>query len=93
MTIAITPGEPAGVGPELILQLAQKRDCRDWVVVADPDLMAQRAQQLGLTKIDLVQWQPGSTRLPGQSLPELEKEGCFEKRRWPRRGRNARKYM
>ena len=72
MTIAITPGEPAGVGPELILQLAQKRDCRDWVVVADPDLMAQRAQQLGLTKIDLVQWQPGSTRLPGQLaiLPE-----------------------
>ncbi|WP_409456055.1 4-hydroxythreonine-4-phosphate dehydrogenase PdxA [Pseudescherichia sp.] len=46
--IVITPGEPAGIGPELVVQLAQ----RDWpmelVVCADPQLLAGRASQLGL---------------------------------------------
>lgn len=46
--IVITPGEPAGIGPELVVQLAQ----RDWpmelVVCADPQLLADRASQLGL---------------------------------------------
>jgi len=47
--IAITPGEPAGIGPDLCIQLAQQppADC-ELVVIADPDLMAQRAQLLGL---------------------------------------------
>ncbi|HEU4529582.1 MAG TPA: 4-hydroxythreonine-4-phosphate dehydrogenase PdxA, partial [Steroidobacteraceae bacterium] len=46
--IVVTSGEPAGIGPDLCLKIAQ----RDWpcelVVVADPDLLAERAQQLGL---------------------------------------------
>ncbi|WP_312227917.1 4-hydroxythreonine-4-phosphate dehydrogenase PdxA [Pseudescherichia sp.] len=46
--IVITPGEPAGIGPELVVQLAQ----RDWpmalVVCADPQLLTDRAAQLGL---------------------------------------------
>jgi len=50
--IAITPGEPAGIGPDILLALAQ----RDWpaelVAVADPELLAQRAKVLGLD-IDL----------------------------------------
>lgn len=45
--IALTPGEPAGIGPDLCLELAQ----RDWpaelVAVADPDLLAERAASLG----------------------------------------------
>ena len=47
--IAITPGEPAGIGPDLVLAIAQQ----DWpvqiIVVADPQLMQQRAEQLGIT--------------------------------------------
>jgi len=46
--IVITPGEPAGIGPELVVQLAQ----RDWpmelVVCADPQLLTDRAAQLAL---------------------------------------------
>lgn len=45
--IAITPGEPGGIGPDLaIITAAQAFDCHR-VYFADPDLMAQRAQQLG----------------------------------------------
>lgn len=46
--IVITPGEPAGIGPELVVQLAQ----RDWpmelVICADPQLLTDRASTLGL---------------------------------------------
>ncbi|HDN25708.1 MAG TPA: 4-hydroxythreonine-4-phosphate dehydrogenase PdxA [Thioploca sp.] len=47
--IAITPGEPAGVGPDIILQLAQQPISAQLVVLADPDLLQQRAAQLGLS--------------------------------------------
>ncbi|MDX1592636.1 MAG: 4-hydroxythreonine-4-phosphate dehydrogenase PdxA [Gammaproteobacteria bacterium] len=46
--LALTPGEPAGVGPELCVQAAQ----RDWpaelIVFADPRLLRERAERLGL---------------------------------------------
>ncbi|MEW6998255.1 4-hydroxythreonine-4-phosphate dehydrogenase PdxA [Colwelliaceae bacterium BS250] len=46
--VAVTPGEPAGVGPDLLIQLAQQ----DWpvqlVAVADPELLKQRADNLNL---------------------------------------------
>lgn len=46
--LAITPGEPAGIGPDLLLTLAVgPRDSR-WVAVADPDMLADRARTLGL---------------------------------------------
>ena len=48
MRIVITAGEPAGIGPDLIIQLAQRRHIEQLVVVADADLLQQRAQQLGL---------------------------------------------
>ncbi|MBD1390634.1 4-hydroxythreonine-4-phosphate dehydrogenase PdxA [Neiella sp. HB171785] len=48
LRIAITPGEPAGIGPDLVLKLAQ----RDWpvelVACANVELLQQRAEQLGL---------------------------------------------
>ena len=46
--IAVTPGEPAGIGPDLIIQLAQARQTTELVVVADPDLLEQRAKSLSL---------------------------------------------
>lgn len=46
--LALTPGEPAGIGPDLVVQLAQEPFPAELVVVSDPDLLAARARQLGL---------------------------------------------
>ena len=46
--LAITPGEPAGIGPELVVALAQLPALCPWVVVADPQLLTARARLLGL---------------------------------------------
>lgn len=45
--IVITPGEPAGIGPDLILGLTDQAWPVALVVVADPQLLAERAHQLG----------------------------------------------
>lgn len=49
--IAFTPGEPAGVGPDLIIKLAQRAWPVELVVIADATLLAQRAQRLNLPLI------------------------------------------
>ena len=46
--LALTPGEPAGIGPELIIQLAQSPLPCPLVIFADQDMMRERAQLLGL---------------------------------------------
>jgi len=46
--IAVTPGEPAGIGPDLVVQLAQQAWPAELVVCADPELLASRAKRLGL---------------------------------------------
>ncbi len=46
--ICVTPGEPAGIGPDLCVQLAQRTPACELVVVADRDLLEARAQALGL---------------------------------------------
>lgn len=46
--IAVTPGEPAGIGPELCVRLAARDTATSLVFVADPALLAARAQSLGL---------------------------------------------
>lgn len=48
LPIAITPGEPAGIGPDLVVQLAQHHWECPLVVIASPDLLLQRAQLLHL---------------------------------------------
>jgi 4-hydroxythreonine-4-phosphate dehydrogenase len=47
-TILITPGEPAGIGPDITLQIAQKEWDAHLLVIADPHLLAERAEQLDL---------------------------------------------
>lgn len=49
--IAITPGEPAGIGPDLCILLAQQAHDAELVAVADPTLLEARAKQLGLVLI------------------------------------------
>ncbi|MBW7981480.1 4-hydroxythreonine-4-phosphate dehydrogenase PdxA [Enterobacillus tribolii] len=46
--IVITPGEPAGVGPDLIVTLAQQAWPAELVVCADPALLSERADVLNL---------------------------------------------
>ena len=44
--LAVTPGEPAGIGPDLVLEISQQPIDARIVVIADPDLMRARAHQL-----------------------------------------------
>ena len=46
--LALTPGEPAGIGPDLCIQIAQQGHDHQLVVIADPDMMQRRAQALNL---------------------------------------------
>lgn len=66
--IAITAGEPAGIGPDLIVSLASKQLTQQWpiarlVVIADPQLIHERARELG-QKINLPAWSPDNQQ-PG----------------------------
>jgi 4-hydroxythreonine-4-phosphate dehydrogenase len=47
--LVVTSGEPAGIGPDICLALAQKAFPARLVVLGDRDLLAERAQQLGLS--------------------------------------------
>lgn len=57
LRILLTPGEPAGVGPDLCLALASQDHGVELVAVADPGLLAERARQLGM-HIELESWSP-----------------------------------
>jgi len=46
--IALTSGEPAGIGPDLCIQLALHNQSAELIVLAAPELLTQRAAQLGL---------------------------------------------
>ncbi|WP_199054765.1 4-hydroxythreonine-4-phosphate dehydrogenase PdxA [Aquitalea sp. ASV15] len=57
--LAVTAGEPAGIGPDLVLQLAEPHDGARRVIIADLSLLQQRAAQLGLTALRFQPYQPG----------------------------------
>ncbi|MDH3870745.1 MAG: 4-hydroxythreonine-4-phosphate dehydrogenase PdxA, partial [Gammaproteobacteria bacterium] len=48
LRIALTPGEPAGIGPDLCLQLAQQAHAVELVAICDPALLEERATTLQL---------------------------------------------
>ena len=48
LPLALTPGEPAGVGPDLLLALTQDGFTQPLIAIADPNMLAARAAQLGL---------------------------------------------
>jgi len=49
MAIAFTPGEPAGIGPDLAIIYAQQKSCKNLLVFSDPDLLIKRAKKLNLS--------------------------------------------
>lgn len=51
--IALTAGEPAGIGPDLCIQLAQSLPAANITVIADRNLLQQRARLLNLPLGDL----------------------------------------
>jgi 4-hydroxythreonine-4-phosphate dehydrogenase len=64
--IALTAGEPAGVGPELIARLAHEDLGADLVVIADARLMAERAEAVGVA-LELEDFRAGGQpSLPGR---------------------------
>jgi len=46
--LAYTIGEPAGIGADIVLQLAQNQDLSDLLIIGDQNLLTQRAALLGL---------------------------------------------
>jgi len=48
LRIALTPGEPAGIGPDLCLQLASQARDVELVAICDPSLLQARAEILRL---------------------------------------------
>ena len=57
--LALTAGEPAGIGPDLIVRIAQRPWPRALVAVADPRLLLERAERLGLP-LRLRPFEPGN---------------------------------
>ena len=47
--IAITAGEPAGIGPDIVLALAKAQTAHQLVIIANKALLAERAKLLGLS--------------------------------------------
>lgn len=66
--LALTLGEPAGIGPDICVQAAQMTLPAEIVVVGDPDLLLARAKQLALP-LTLIPWDPTSPPSPsGQGV-------------------------
>jgi 4-hydroxythreonine-4-phosphate dehydrogenase len=62
--IALTPGEPAGVGPDLAVVLAQSPPrSAALVLLADPAVLSARARSLGLPPFAPPEW--NGARVPG----------------------------
>ncbi|MCH7310242.1 4-hydroxythreonine-4-phosphate dehydrogenase PdxA [Acinetobacter sp. ANC 4805] len=66
----ITSGEPAGIGPDICLSLADRVDERPIVILADIEMLRQRAHQLGLN-VELIPYQgQAESSLQGQLFVE-----------------------
>ena len=63
--LAITPGEPAGIGPEILLRFHHKYPDFRVLAVADPELLKRTADTLALD-IPIREWQPGARTGAGE---------------------------
>ncbi len=86
--ILITPGEPAGIGPDIVVQAAQQRWPVELIAVGDPELLAARANRLGLP-LNLIQWnsedsieasQPSSLKFIPVTLSTPSEPGYLNKK-------------
>ena len=61
LRLALTPGEPAGIGPDLLISLVQNGCDHELVAYADPQLLQHRAAELNL---NLALREPGASPKP-----------------------------
>ena len=64
--LVLTPGESAGIGPDLVLEMSQKDWPHQLVICADRDLMKSRSQQLGLS-IEIIDYDSSQPIKPHQA--------------------------
>ena len=71
LRLAVTPGEPAGIGPELVVRYCQQTlpPC-ELVVVSSAQLLQQSAAQLGLP-LDLQPYDPRMPRASGSGRTDV----------------------
>lgn len=63
LRIAVTPGEPAGIGPDITVQMVQQAFPFEIVAIADPHVLEERARKLGLP-LQINEFQKTSTATP-----------------------------
>jgi 4-hydroxythreonine-4-phosphate dehydrogenase len=63
--LAITPGEPAGIGPEILLQFCREHPEFRVLAIADPELLKQAGSRLGYVP-PITRWQPGAEVRSGE---------------------------
>jgi 4-hydroxythreonine-4-phosphate dehydrogenase len=63
--IAVTPGDPAGIGPEILLKAVREAPATDLVAVCDPNLLEQTAVSLGMSQAIQI-WLPGEPLQAGK---------------------------
>ncbi len=63
----LTPGEPAGIGPDIVIKSAQLTWNAELIVIADPALLLERAKQLNLplTLMPFDREAPSEAQQPG----------------------------
>ncbi|EKO3593335.1 4-hydroxythreonine-4-phosphate dehydrogenase PdxA [Vibrio metschnikovii] len=61
--IVVTAGEPAGIGPDLVLALSQNDWPHQLVICADKQMLAERAKELGIA-VKLLDYQPDQKATP-----------------------------
>jgi len=69
--LAITTGEPAGIGPELCLSLAQRPVAARCVLIGNHDLLQQRARDCGI-RVDLTAYQAHRPAPPVGTLEVID---------------------
>jgi len=63
--LVLTPGEPAGIGPDVVIMAAQRAWQGELLCIADETMMRARAEQLGLP-LTLLPYTTGDEPAPHQ---------------------------
>ena len=86
--LAVTAGEPAGIGPELCLALADSPFARRVVLIGDANMLAERASEVG-SDVQFVEYAADSEAtkgvlrvinqpLPAAVTPGIEEHSVFD---------------
>ena len=74
LTIAITTGDPAGIGPEVVLKALADRELLNiarWVVIGDAAILSMVGKQIGLKPPDCIVQDGRSAQWPGSRTAQV----------------------